>query len=237
MSISYEEFLFEPENYQPLTSVKGVKAAPSRLQFDDQDVKELFLAVKNIAYLGNNLYAIHTQLGGRSDKSKYRELVVKLVPYFLKLTDFSQYVTVEYQATGNNNTSEALLAANNDFMKFCLSKLQANHFNPYREVARVGPSDDKKNVKYYEMTADDIKTVDTWHNYSTQLNNNRHYSNGNKPYIWEASIHSHNFDRANEGLQAKNSDRASLANPVRGFDMSKIHTAVTQYSKEDYYSY
>lgn len=237
MSITYDQFLFEPENFQPLTSVKGVKAQPSPVQFDDEDVKEKFLSPQNISYLGNNLYTIHTQLGGRSNKSKYKQLVEVLVPAWLKLTNFDQYVTAEYQATGVNNTSEALLAANNDFLNFCMSKLQVNHFNPYRETAKVGPSDDKRNVKYYEMTADDIKTVDTWHNYTTQLNNHKHYRNKNQPYIWEASIHSRWLDRANEGFATKNADRASLNTPVRGFDMSKIVTAVSQYNREDYYSF
>jgi hypothetical protein len=231
--LSRSDLLNNPELVQPLGSRKGVLNKPTELTID---LNDLFLSASNSARLKHNLYTIYHQNGGKSTRAKFYQLVELLQMKFAKNNKLNEYITAEADVTGFNNYVEALKTINNDFHKMVYNYLQWNVYNPFKDDIEVGPSDDRRMKKSAEIMPEDFGTLDVWREQFSQVLN-RQFRNNNRIPVYRASIHARHYDRSNEGLQFNDPDRASLENPIYGYDMSRIKGAVCNYKSEDWFGF
>ncbi len=230
---SKKDLILHPEELQPLGSIKGVEYRPS-LPFINLDMNKLFNSEGNTLLLSNNVYSIYQQNGGRVKKEKLYEIVPKLMAEFNNNKNLNNYELVEMQATNQKNWSSILKAINYDFIKFCYKYFKWNTFNPFREYAQVGDNDHRRYKRFQDLMPDDYCTLDLWREQFIQIDNSRFRDNNAIPE-YRASIHTRNYDTSNEGLREGNSDRASLENFQRGFDMRTIYKMIDNYKDRDWY--
>lgn len=229
--LSQKDLLFHPSDVQPLGSVKGVLNKPTNIKIN---LLELFHSDDNTNLVSTSLYAIYRQNGGKCGRSKFRELIPLLMKKFSASNNLHGYETVEAQTTGVNNYVEALRAINKDFQKYCYKYFKWNIANPFNDEVEVGPSDKRTWKKPYELRPDDHMTLDLWREQFTQVLN-RNFRDNNRIPVYRTSIHTRHFDRSNEGLLENNPDRASLENPVRGYDMSQIEKGIFNYKDNSWW--
>lgn len=234
--IPYHDLIFHPDEYQPLGSVKSVKNLLTPISIND--LRTQFLNQDNIIMLINNLYKIYCQNGGQLTMINFAPVIKKAIHEFSQITDFDNYMTVESQAFGFNNYVEALKTLNNDFIKYAYDHvLKWNRFVPTRSWAEVGPVDDRREVRFNKMLADDKTTLDLWRTQEVQRMN-RHFRFNNAIPFWQRTMHNRHYDRSNEGLHANNPDRASLNTPMRpDYDMSNIHQLIDKWTQDDWFGF
>jgi hypothetical protein len=105
--------------------------------------------------------------------------------------------------------------------------------NVFHTTGRITDECNNQFMKQYDtMLADDYHTVDTWQplNIFTDNKQNRYC---NKIPIWQRSMNTRQLDKSNDGLHSSYSDRASLDNQNRGYNMDNIIKGSTSY--ENYY--
>lgn len=223
-----------PEKYQPLGSYKGIRNAPTRLNID---IKKLFLSDANVYYLVHTIYVTNKQNGGTEIFDYINDKVENILLHeFLKTINIYEYQTVDFQATGNKNWVEILKTVNNDFIKYVNHKLIVwNRFVPTRMSLTVGERGKRREKKMYELTPDDIGTIDYWRKQEVQVKNDI-FRYSNKIPVWQTSMHTRRYDLSNEGFKHKEPDRASIENPVYNtYDMTAIHKTIDKWSKEDWF--
>lgn len=231
--ISRHDLLYHAEEYQPLGSIKGMRNLPVRFAVDMNDVMR---SQVNMLLLCKSVYRYYRQNGGRASYDKICELVEVCLDRFMKEYDINDFISAEWQATGNNNYSEALNAANNMFMKKVYDLLPANRMVPTREYAIVGPHDAREVKRYSELTAADIPTIDVWAKAEVQVINKQFRDNNRIPF-WQCSMHKRHYDRGNDGFRENDPDRASLENPIYAYDMSNIHANIDHWKKEEWFGF
>lgn len=226
-----DDLLNHPDDIQPIGSKKGISNKPTPLSIDLYD---LFTADDNRLMLTNGLHAIYQQNGGKYHISKFRELIPLMMKRFTNENDIRRYETVEAGVVGINNYVEALRAINNAFTKYVYGFFHWNMANPFHDDVLVGSYEARVLKKSYELTPEDHQTLDVWREQFVQVLNNK-FRDHNRVPVFRASLHTRHFDRGNEGLQFNDPDRASLENPVRGYDMSQIHKTLGKYSSTEWY--
>jgi len=233
--IPYNDLITNPENYKPLGSVKAVRNVPCKVQFTDIDLGDVFMDPSNLDMQAVSLHKIHRQNGGRAKLDKFLQLIPKLANAFKSRYNLNEFEDVDYQATGQHNWVELLKTINNEFIRYCYKSLRWNNFVPTREWAEVGPVDDRKQKRFYELTAEDIPTLDYWREQEVQRMN-KVFRYHNKIPIWQTSMHTRHFDRNNDGFRYDDPDRSSLDTFVHGtYDMSKIHETLDKWTKKDWF--
>lgn len=221
------------DDIQPLGSRKGVLNKPTPLHID---LNDLFVSSSNTAMLQHGLYNVYTQNGGKAPRAKLFHLITLLQRKFMKDNILADYQTAEAGATGFNNYVEALRAINNDFTKMVYGYFRWNVYNPYKDDIEVGPSDHREVKKSAEIMPEDFGTLDLWREQFTQVLN-RQFRDGNRIPVYRSSIHTRHFDRGNEGLAQNDPDRASLENPIYGYDMKRIAGSVLNYKSEEWFGF
>jgi hypothetical protein len=232
--ISHKELVYNPENYQPLGSLKSVRNLPCEQDFTNINIESIFHSRSNMTMLSHNIYKVSRQNGGRSSIDKFNQLIPRLANTFCKDNNINNYETAESSATGEVNWVALLKAINLDFTNYCYTYLRWNVFVPTREWAEVGPSDNRVQKKFSELTAADAPTLDLWKHQEIQLIN-KHFRYGNKIPIWQKSMAVRHYDRGNEGLHHNDPDRASLENPVYGYDMSNINDTIDKWTSTGWF--
>lgn len=190
----------------------------------------------NMLMLCKSVYRFYRGNGGRATYEKICKLVEICLDRFMKAHDINQFISTEWQATGVNNYSEALNAANNLFMKKVYSLFPANRYVPTREYAIVGPHDNREVKRLSEVTAEEVPTLDVWAKAEVQLLNKQHRDNNRIPF-WQASVHTRHYDRGNDGLRENDPDRSSLENPIYPYDMSRIHANIDHWKREEWFGF
>lgn len=233
--------LYEPTNlsgYCPI-SVKEEQNQPQRNTFPRTN-SQIFLSKKNV--FGMVYYMTSLNLKNRTNPlvpaNKYlykylSELQKKIPTMMIKWAD-EQYINkFEYAADDFIMT-----------LKFLNKKFIINHshlydrenrsdLNVFHTTGRVTDECNNEFMKKYDtMLAADHHTVDTWQplNIFTSDDKNRY---GNKIPVWQRSMNTRQLDRSNDGLHSAYSDRASLNNQTRGYNMDNIIKGSTSY--ENYY--
>lgn len=233
--IPYKDLLSQPEKYRPLGSVKSVNNIPSRPDFTDIDIAEVFRSDSNMHMMANSLYKVHRQNGGRLSIEKFLRLTPKLANNFMQKYSIYEFEDVDFQATGQHNWVELLRTINNEFVNYCYKWFKWNQFVPTREWGEVGPIDNRKQKRFYEMTADDIPTLDYWRNQEIQRMN-KVFRYHNKIPFWQKTMHRRHHDRENEGFRYDDSDRSSLETPIHhAYDMSDIHKTLDKWTKTEWF--
>lgn len=232
--IPHRSLLEHPDKYHPLGSVKSINNVPNPVDFTNVNINALFMSRPNIAMLTSNLYKVARQNGSRSSMEKFKKIVPALAMQFKVRNKLEEYETAEANATGFNNWVEVLKTVNNVFMKYCYRRLKWNTFVPTREWAEVGPRNDRKQTKFYELQAADHGTMDLWRNQETQIMN-KHFRYGNKIPFWQTSMHNRHYDKHNEGLAYDNPDRTSLDTPLYGYDMSNVKATIDKWQSKEWF--
>jgi hypothetical protein len=232
--ITQKQLLFEPENFEPLGSVKSVLNYPSFPSFVNVDIVELFLSTPNMQLMSESLYKIHRQNGGTTTLHKMSALTPLLAQKFVKRNDIKQYIPVDIEATEQIDWVEILKTVNNNFAKFCYDYMSWNAFNPYRSWIECGPTEDRKQKRMQDLTAADIPTLDLWRTQEVQRINSAFRFNNSIPF-WQYTMNTRFYDKSNEGLRNDTADRASLDVPIYGYDMSEIHNLTDKWMKEEWF--
>jgi hypothetical protein len=232
--ISYRELIENPEKFQPLSSHKSVKNLANEPDYTNVDIKAVFFSNHNRTALAQNLYVISQNNGSHVSYKKFYDAMGGLQARFSKIKNIDEYTMAESQAMSINDWAEVLRCVNNDFIKQCYTILKWNHLVPTRASSMVGPMGNRQRKKYSDMTAEDIPTIDVYEDYQIETMNNKHWLE-NKIPAWRASIQVRHYDRDNEGLRENNPDRASLDNPMYGYNMDTIHNNIDNWKKKSHH--
>jgi hypothetical protein len=233
--ISEHDLIENPEQFQPLGSVKSIINRPFPIQFDRLDLYPLFISDFNTELLSNNLFKIHQQNGGQSNCDKFIKLVPKLMEEFMKNRNLNDYDNVETPATTFKDWAQILHTINYDFIKFSYKYFKWNEFNPFQNKIQVGKSGERKYKKMYELMPDDHGTIDVWREKSI-IFKNENFRNNNRLPAYQTTLHTRHYDLSNEGLRdGSNSDRASLENFQRGFNMNTVYDQIDNYRDSDWW--
>lgn len=231
--ISQKALLFDSDKYHPLGSLKSVFNVPSEQDFVSVNMVRVFLCDRNMSLMSKSLHNIHLNNGGKSPIAKFNKLVPLLAKQFISTRDLSQYQSVEYESTGFNNHVDLLKSINSEFQKYCYSYLRWNAFVPTRAWTEVGPSDDRKQKRMSELTADDIPTIDIWQQQEISVMS-KFFRDNNRIPIHQHRMHTRHYDRGNDGLKAE-PDRASLDNFQRGFKMDSIYAGLDKWTNDGWF--
>jgi hypothetical protein len=236
-------------NYQtPLYCSISVKDENNIPQYDNfpSDNISIFLSKKNIYNMiyyiislnnSNKTDLVRTQ---RGDLEKQREESLKILQ--------SQIPTIMYDWAKKNSINGFEDLYDNIFMRLnylnkqflldngnmfdLIGKESINVF----QIKNDKITDSCGNIvekKYDEMLASDYHTLDLHKPLDIfRTNNNFRYTN-NVP-IWQKSMNTRHYDRCNDGLHAAHSNRSSLNNQLRGYDMSEIHKGIENYNNYYY---
>jgi hypothetical protein len=196
----------------------------------------MFLGQSNTNKLQYQLYQIYQENGGKSSKAKLYKLISLLQQKFVKENNLTNYIAIEADVVGFNDYVEALKTINADFKKMVFNYFSWNSYNPYKDDLLVGSAGDRRTIKSAEIQADDFGTLDTWREQFVQVLN-RNFRDNNRIPVYRTSIHTRHYDRGNDGLQHDNPDHASLVNPVRGYDMSRIGDSAVNYKSEEWFGF
>ena len=231
--ISKRDLFERPELYEPLGTVKSVRNKASVLPVSRSLVR-LFTSDKNRFILKNNLYRISKNNGSNDSAEYISDVVDKLLNSYLASHDIENYRTSEYQATGIIDYVALLRHINIEFLKYCHPKLKWNQFNPFREWIEVGASDDRKEVRYRDVSAADIPTINVWANQDTTITDKK-YRHRNAVPFFQAHMHQRHYDRSNEGFKVQSANESSLEAPVRAYDMSAIHQVLGNWTDKGWF--
>jgi hypothetical protein len=232
--ISYEDLVFNPDQYNPLSSHKSVYNKANVPDFTKLDIETLFRSKPNRTMLARSLYRININNGGVSNLDKFVNLIPVAQNEFCMRNDISQYQMAEEDSDEIRDWAELLRVVNNNFTKFCYNYLKWNHFNPFRAKIDVGPLGNRTTKKYSDLLAADIPTIDIYGDYNIERNNKQFWLE-NKIPTWRASIHTRHLERDNDGLRNGNPDRASLEVFQRGFNMEKVESLIDKWHSKNWW--
>ncbi len=231
-SLKYNDLLLDPQNFQPLSSVRAVKNEALGLSVD---MYKLFLSESNIRQIAQSLYRIsQNNSDGRPIEFFYR-ITPKMMNLFSKQKNLYDYQMAEASEGGNINWVETVKAINYDFMKECLNTFHWNNYNPFRDTyLTVGDSDNRKKKRACDLMADDYGTIDVYG--VTDINReNKHFRYNNTIPFWQRTMNIRHYDRGNEGLRYNDPDEASRDSHIRGYDMSNINATLNNWQKSTWF--
>ncbi len=229
-----KELLETPELYIPLSSIKSVRNKANDPDYTRLDLKSFFMSENNKTQLARNLYSIGRKNGVNGQLEKYQKLIPLAMIEFDKRYPIQDWDTVESTSTEQQDWAEILRVVNNQFIKFCYSLLKWDQFNPFRERVEVGAHGDRRMVKMSEVTAADIPTIDVAGDVEIQRMN-KHFRYNNQVPVWQRSMHNRHYDTANEGLAQRDSDRASLNNPIYAMDISNVEAVMNNWTESGWF--
>lgn len=232
--ISYKDLIENPEQYQPLSSHKSVFNKESAKSYANVDLEIVFRSVSNQQFLTMSLYKTYKHNGGRASIDMFTKLIPVAQRTFCQRNDISRYEMAEQQASEERDWAELLRVLNNDFLKFCYNLLQWNNFNPFRERAMVGPSDDRRSKKYNELLAHDIPTIDVYADVQIERKNSQYWLENKFP-VWRTHQNTRHFDYDGGGYRNGDRDRASLETIDRGFDMTTVDGLIDKWQSKDWF--
>jgi hypothetical protein len=227
-----KNLLHDPERYQPLGSVKGYRNQPSQEQFIDLNLEELFLSAANISLCSKRLFGLYRESGGRGKRDDFDLIIPKMMFKFCEENDCNAYKLADEDSTEIRDYTALLRTINADLVKQVSDKFRANVFNPFRASITVGSTGNRVQKKMSDLLAVDIPTIDIWADNETTVYNSKFRDNNQIP-VYRTSIHTRNYDRANEGLN--NQDMESLETPIYAYDMSKVQESLDKWKKEDWF--
>ena len=231
--LSRKELFESPHLYEPLGTVKSIRNKASNYPGQNNIIK-LFTSSKNRLLLKRNLYRISNSNGSNDNVDFIANLVDNNINEYLATHDIKNYRMAEYQAVGFMDYTELLRYINMEFIKFCHPKLKWNQFNPFREYVEVGPSNDRREVKYNDVMASDLPTINIWANQDTSISSKRFRNSNQIPYF-QAHMHQRHYDRDNEGFRVQSKNESSLETFISGYDMSGIHKTLNSWTKSDWF--
>lgn len=231
--ISEQEFMKNPDSYQPLGSVKGVLNQPTDIT---RDLNILFNSKQNLGRLHKKLYAEYLRdTSTTKTEREFAEFFLREVKNFVKSKNLNDYVTAEYQATGYNNLNTALEQINADFAAECRKYFPYQTHNPFKADYQVGTLEEKVLKKGFDLSHEDYQSLNMWRSNVTNIANGVHRDN-NKIPVYRHSLHARHIDTSNEGLRANNPDRASIESFIpKKYDMTKIYDTHLNYKDESWY--
>jgi hypothetical protein len=211
-------------------SVKNMLNIPSLAPLDYAKNSQLFLCVGNIKAVTKCV------INKSSSNGKYKRIkhLKKIVPVSMHIwADKNKIDTFE----SLTSIIESLSFLNKKFIKdnseLYSDLVSGGNHNPdlnvYDHFETIGRAKSGSKIipirkKYEELMASDIPQLDVWAETGTDVyNNNFRYKN--KIPAWQRTMNTRHYDRTNDGLKDGCSDRASLENPIRGYDMSVIYEA------------
>jgi hypothetical protein len=181
-------------------------------------VRGLFLSKDNLRKLARDVYAKHRQHG----------------PVFTDIKKTIEEEARRWAATqplehrsAHGDWEMVLRSINTDFVKQYPLACDASCMpsNVFRESAYVGSlsefGDERRHVEYKDMGVEDIRSIDVWREWRTDVSG-RNFSRSNKIPIWQKAGVYRPYDRHNEGLRDRDMHTASREVPIRGYDMSSI---------------
>ena len=86
---------------------------------------------------------------------------------------------------------------------------------------------------FKDYTAEDYKNIDVWRSEQLYTYDVRNRYQNRFP-VWQYSMNSRQYDRSNDGLHDAYSNRASLDNQTRGYNMHNIIKGSTFYTNSEY---
>jgi hypothetical protein len=230
--ISQRDLLERPEEYEPLSSVKSIRNKETKMP--KINMVNLFVSEENRNLLKRNLYRISQSNGSNNSKEYIIKLVESKIPAYLRSHDINKYRMAEYQALGFNDYAILLRHINIEFIKFCYSGLKWNQFNPFREYVEVGPTDDRRQVKFSDVMPQDIPTINVWAIQDVAVSSSKLRHGNNIPYF-QAHMHQRHYDNANEGFKAQSANESSLEAPIYKYDMKPIHDTLGSWTKKGWF--
>ena len=179
---------------------------------------EIFLSKKNIDYLTKKVI-LHNSVNNFYDNKLLEKKIPELMNSWSNENDIDDFELMYDYLT----IKEYL---NNDFLKdnsFLFSLTDSEQLNVFRAKGITTTSEGVQSVKKYdEFTCEDFQNMYVAPQDNIFIDSSKFRYN-NKIPIWQHSMSRRHYDKSNDGLIASDPNRASLSNPIRGYDMSNIY--------------
>jgi len=184
-----------------------------------------FMSKHNVIKITKIIYNLHKENHGLMNYTFFKSIVSKRMKLWAKCNNINLVNPIQ-----GTNVLQLNYINNkfiNDSKDLYLKSNKEIDVNVYRSEIKIGHHVDKNNKvvvdkkKYKNMTADDIKNINVWKMQKTFIDNDI-YRYSNTIPEWQTSIQMRHYDKHNEGLHHYESDRASLNNIIRGYNMKTI---------------
>ncbi len=196
--------------------------------------------VANQRYLTKKIYLLHRSNNGLLKYLDFKNLVPSRMSTWIQSSKLRDKNINNYRAAAIDGL-DMLAYLNERFIKNNYDLYSIHGYEPpqtdsnvYRNKLLVTYMTDggktlivEKNPN--ELLAGDMGNIDVWAKQTVEVSNaNKRYNNAIVP--WQASMHTRNYDRGNQGYAHADFGRASLDTPIYGYgpDIKKLHSLVDQ---------
>jgi hypothetical protein len=213
--------------YDPI-SVKDEMNPPTSNSFDKMTNGQLFLSRKNVYYMCYTFRSLNKASRSTVDINKLQEFIPRRMSEWAlsKRIDNITYATGDIiQNLGFINNQ---FISDHDFLYDCSGN---NTCKAFRVKSRVTDKCGRESTKKYdEMLATDYHTLNLWRDDAKDVYiYNQVSRDDNKIPVWQKSMNTRHYDRANDGFSCSVPERSSLDTQSRGYDMSNIIKGSTNY--------
>lgn len=185
----------------------------------EQNGRALFMNLSNQIYLTKQIYQLHKQNHGRLGYLYFKEIVpIKMYKWISKL-----------HIPQKSLSTDILYFLNKTFIKQSPGLYEyktQDIINPvidtnvYKSQMHLSNCDDNDNISTTvkmsnELLASDYGSIDVWKHQSVEVTNEM-LRYGNKVPMWQKSMNTRHYDKANDGL-ASTVDRASINTVTLGY--------------------
>jgi hypothetical protein len=178
---------------------------------------QIFLTSKNIEFVSRKAYTAHIFSGGQETFETIKSKVKTLMPLWATDVNLDSYApTVKW------TTREALIAFNDMFIEDHKAEFEVESKDNSKFV---DPILKKKPEDYLADDYGKLRFPMPRPLYITDMQ--QRYKNAIP--VWQLALTKRHFDRTQESFPIEDPMRASLVNPVRGYDMSKAYETIDKY--------
>lgn len=234
MNQSDPHYLLVPEHI--VRSVKDLKNRPLNNSFTNMNNERAFLCNENRKMMVRRLYLLHKEKGGDLDPDNFANLVnARMDDFAIKhnlhgfesLTKYDWLHTIHYINKKFIDTNRELY---NDLIPQETDVFQAR-------FAGTGLDLDGNEIfqakKGDELTVDDMRNLNVYKKMEV-VRDPKKFRYGNKIPFWQ-NTSMRRYDRSNEGFRhGSMAERASLQNPIRGYNMKKIRKTIGREKRKDW---
>jgi hypothetical protein len=199
----------------------------------------VFMSVNNQQYLVKHIYQLHKNNNGQFNYLYFKDIITKKMRTWLDRNNIKMYEIMRESADFLSYVNKLFIRDNEDLynLGYNINPVDSNVARNTISIGYMTHGDETliMNKRIQDIYAEDIKNMDVWREQTTEVSNsNKRYNNQIVP--WQASMHTRNYDRDNQGYAHADPMRASLTTNVYGYgdDMENLKkiSDISVYSRQ-----
>lgn len=219
-------------------SKKEIENRPTQIRKKDNFAS--FMNLSNQRHLTKKIYLLHKSNNGLLTYLHFKDIVPLKMKEWIQKKDINKYrATISAVIDMLDYLNKLFISDNYELYTIMGYEVPNIDSNVYRNKLLISYITDDDNTlviekRPEEMLVEDIRNLDVWAEQTIEVSNkNRRYNNQIVP--WQASMHTRNYDRTNQGYAHADPTRASLETPIYGYgdEIKKLHKLVDNQLKKN----